>query len=89
MVFLGGAFPGDGQEQDKDGVMAFLVENGYTFPVLMDEGATLSMPYYITSYPTTFLIDPDGNILGYVPGSMTKEIMLDVIGQAKEMSAGN
>ena len=51
-------------------------------PVLMDEGATLQLPYYITAFPTTFLIDPDGNVLGYIPGAMTKDIMEDVIAQA-------
>lgn len=86
VVFLGVTFPGYGNEQDAEGVKAFLKEKGYTFPVMMDEGASLSLPYYITAYPTTFLIDPEGNVLGYVPGGMTKEIMEDVIAQAKEAS---
>ncbi len=86
VVFLGVTFPGYGNEQDVDGVTEFLEENGYTFPVLMDTEASLMQPYYITAYPTTYMIDPDGNVLGYIPGGMTKDIMEDVIEQAREAS---
>ena len=82
VVILGVAFPNMGDETDPEGIAAFMEENGYTYPVLMDEGATLQLPYYITAFPTTFLIDPDGNVLGYIPGGMTKDIMEDVIAQA-------
>ena len=80
------AFPNYGDETDVNGIKSFLDQNGYTYPVLMDEGATLSLPYYITAYPTTFLISPDGKVLGYIPGGMTKDIMRDVISQALEYS---
>ncbi len=82
VVILGVAFPDSGKEQDVEGVKAFLDENGYTYPVLMDEGATLQLPYYVTAYPTTFLIDEEGYVLGYIPGMMTKDIMCDVVSQA-------
>ncbi len=86
VVFLGVTFPGHRNEQDVDGIKAFLDENGYSFPVLMNEDASLAASYYITAFPTTFLISPEGNLLGYIPGGMTKEIMEDVIRQAKELS---
>ena len=86
VVILAVAFPGYGRETDIEGVKSFLEENGYTYPVLMDEGATLLLQYYITAYPTTFLINPEGNVLGYIPGSMTKDIMLDVIETAKSQN---
>ncbi len=85
VVFLGVTFPGLDNEQDVEGVTEFLSENGYTYPTLMDEGATLMQPYYITAYPTTFIIDPEGYVLGYIPGGMTKDIMEDVIEQARTM----
>lgn len=78
------AFPNYGDEKDVEGVKEFLDENGYTYPVLMDEGASLMLPYYITAYPTTFIIDKEGYVLGYIPGSMTKDIMEAVISQARE-----
>lgn len=86
IVFLTMTFPGYGSEQDVDGVKAFIEENGYTFPVLMADDYSIISNYYITAYPTTFLIDPNGDVLGYVPGGMTKDIMEDVISQAREAS---
>ncbi|MBO6241680.1 MAG: redoxin family protein [Butyrivibrio sp.] len=86
VVILAVAFPSYGDEKDIEGITGFLKENGYTYPVLMDEGATLQLPYYITAFPTTFLINPDGYVLGYIPGGMTKDIMEDVIAKAREMS---
>ena len=56
----------------------FLEENGYTYPTVMDADASLMAQYYITAYPTTYMIDREGNIFGYVPGGMTKDIMEDV-----------
>lgn len=84
VAILGVAFPNMGNETSIDGISKFLEENGYTYPVVMDEGATLQLPYYITAYPTTFIINPEGYVLGYIPGSMTKEIMEDVIDQARK-----
>jgi cytochrome c-type biogenesis protein len=84
VVFVGVTFPGLGSEKDVEGVKAFLTENDYTFPVLMNESADLAESYYITAFPTTFIIDADGNVLGYIPGGMTKDIMEDVIAQAKK-----
>lgn len=84
VAFVGVTFPGLGSEKDVEGVKAFLTENDYTFPVLMNESADLAESYYITAFPTTFIIDADGNVLGYIPGGMTKDIMEDVIAQAKK-----
>lgn len=86
VVILGVAFPNYGKEQSVEGITQFLDENGYTYPVLMDTEASLVLPYYITAYPTTFMIDPDGNVLGYLPGGMTRDIMENVIEQAREAS---
>jgi cytochrome c-type biogenesis protein len=38
--------------------------------------------YNISAFPTTFIIDKEGNIVGYIPGMMTKNIMVNVIKQA-------
>lgn len=86
VVFLGVVFPSYRNEQDVEGVTEFLSEKGYTFPVLMDTEASLMQSYYITAYPTTYMIDPDGNVLGYIPGGMTKAVMENVIEQAREAS---
>ena len=40
--------------------------------------------YHDTIDETSHMIDREGNIFGYVPGSMTKDIMDDVIRQTLE-----
>ena len=44
VAILGVAFPNMGKETSIDGISKFLEENGYTYPVVMDEGATLQLP---------------------------------------------
>ncbi|ETP73369.1 cytochrome c biogenesis protein [Lachnospiraceae bacterium JC7] len=83
IVFLTITFPNLGQEKSVSGIRKFIDNQGYTFPVLMDTGYDTEMQYYINSFPTTFLIGPDSNILGYVPGAMEKEMMEDVIARAR------
>lgn len=84
LVILGVAFPNNGDETDEEGIRDFLEENGYTYPTVMDTDASLILPYYIIAYPTTYMIDKDGNVYGYVPGSMTREMMEDIIRQTSQ-----
>ena len=84
VAILSVAFPDYGTETSVDGIKEFLDTNGYTYPVLMDENADLMLSYYITAYPTTFIINADGYILGYIPGAMDKETMESLIAQALE-----
>ena len=69
------------QEQDKDHVISFLEENNYTYPTVLDTSGALSQDYAISSYPTTFMIDAQGNVFGYLPGMMTYDIMESIIQQ--------
>ena len=84
VVILGAAAPGMGQEGSEEEITQFMRENGYTYPVLMDTEWEMFNWYGITSFPTTFMIDRDGNIFGYVPGQMTEEIMRSIIDQTLE-----
>lgn len=84
VVILSVAGPGWGREVDTAGVAAFMEENGYTYPCLMDEEWTAMNDYYITAFPTTFMIDVDGNLYGYVTGGITKDIMWSIIEQTLE-----
>lgn len=84
VVILGAVAPGMGQEGSEEEIAQFMKENGYTYPVLMDTDWEMFTWYGITSFPTTFMIDKDGNIFGYVPGQMTEEIMRSIIEQTLE-----
>ncbi|SCP99510.1 redoxin domain-containing protein [Anaerobium acetethylicum] len=89
VVFLGIANPSsqeypNNQDDGKEAIKSFLDDNGYTFPTLFDETGEVLENYNISAFPTTFMIDKEGNIVGYVPGMMTKDIMVNVIDQALE-----
>lgn len=86
VVFLGVTNPKSekypqNQDEEKDKIISFLKNKGYTFPTLFDETGDILKNYNISAFPTTFMIDKEGNILGYVPGMMTKDIMVNVINQ--------
>ena len=87
VVILGVAGPEIGQERSAEDIAAFMEENGYTYPVLMDESSEMFMQYGISAFPTTFMIDKDGNVYGYVPGQMTEDIMRSIIDQTLNGSA--
>lgn len=72
------------QDIEKDELITFMDTNGYTFPVLFDETGEVLSNYYISAFPTTFMIDKEGNVFGYVPGMMSKDIMISVIEQTLE-----
>lgn len=49
------------QDTEAD-VTAFLEENGYSFPVMLDPQGQLAMEYRIQGVPTLVVIDSEGNI---------------------------
>jgi len=81
VVILAVATPNVGGETDEAGVTAFLDENGYTYPVVMDPTGQVLYDYGITAFPTTFMIDAEGNVFGYVTGAMSGETMRSIIDQ--------
>ena len=84
VVVLGVAGPKMGNEKTEEEIIEFLKENELTYPVLMDTDWTLFQGYGISSFPTTFMIDKEGNVFGYVPGQLSYDIMEDIIRQTKE-----
>jgi len=91
IVFLGVANPAseeypNNQDVRKEEIISFLKNEGYSFPTVFDETGEVLFNYKISAFPTTFLIDKEGNILGYVPGMMTEDIMVNVINQALQAS---
>lgn len=81
LIVLGVAAPGFGQEESEDEITAFLETNGYTYPCLMDETGELFMSYGISAFPTTFMINRDGNIFGYVSGMLSMDMMENIVEQ--------
>lgn len=81
VIILGVASPEIGREGTAEEIAAFLSDNHYTYPVVMDTDGTLAYYYGISAYPTTFMIDSNGNVYGYVAGQITKDIMQSIIEQ--------
>ncbi len=81
VIVLGVAAPKLGSEKDEDGIKAFMDKNGYTYPVLMDEGGKLFEAYGIRAIPTTYLIDRRGNVIGRVQGALSAENLEKIIQQ--------
>lgn len=53
-----------------------LIENnGYTFPVYFDIDDDAAVTYEISAFPTTILIDKNGDPIGYVTGMLTSEAL--------------
>lgn len=86
LVVLGVAAPNLGQEGSAEDITAFLEENGYTYPTLMNEDASLFYSYGISSFPTTFMIDKNGNVYGYIMGAQSREVFDDIIQQTMDGS---
>lgn len=87
VAVIGVAGPGMGGEGSKEEITAFMEENGYTYPVLMDETGEMFSYYGISAFPTTFMIDREGNVYGYVSGQLTEDIMRSIIDQTLEGGA--
>ncbi len=81
VIVLGVAAPKLGSEKDEAGIKAFMDKNGYSYPVLMDEGGKLFEAYGIRAIPTTYLIDRNGNIIGRVQGALSAENLEKIIQQ--------
>ena len=72
------------QDVSEEEVTKFLEDGGYTYPTVYDTTGEIFAYYGITAFPTTFMIDKDGNVFGYVSGTLTRDIMDDIIRQTKE-----
>lgn len=47
----------------------------------MDTTGEMFSGYRIRSFPTTFMIDKDGNIFGYISGMLTPDMMDSIVEQ--------
>lgn len=84
LVVLGISAPNMGGEGSEEQIAAFLKEQGYTYPVVMDTTGEIFSAYGITSFPTTFMIDREGNVFGYVTGMLSEDVMQSIIKQTME-----
>jgi len=70
----------------SDEVISFAKEQGVNYPVLMDTTGEMLRAYGISAFPTTFMIDAKGEVLGYAPGSLPRDMVFSIIEQTLEAS---
>lgn len=73
----------------QEEVEHFLSENGYTYPVVMDLDGSIFAAYGIQAFPTTFMIDKNGNVYGYAPGSLGEDMVRSIIRQTVDSVENN
>jgi peroxiredoxin len=61
------------QEPDDQAVQAFLDEYGVTYPILLDVAGEAARLFQIAPIPTSFVIDPAGNIRYIRVGTITED----------------
>lgn len=81
LVVLGVAAPNLGNEKSEEEIKAFLEENGYTYPVLMDTTGEVFMSYGVNAFPTTFMITREGEVFGYASGQLNEATMKNIVEQ--------
>lgn len=81
LVVLGVAAPNLENEKSEEEIKAFLEENGYTYPVLMDTTGEVFISYGVNAFPTTFMITREGEVFGYASGQLNEATMKSIVEQ--------
>ena len=77
VVILGAAAPGMGQEGSREEIGAFMEENGYTFPVVLDQEYAVSNLYPTEGIPYTVIIGTDGKVASIQLGAGDADAMYE------------
>ena len=73
-----------GGRETLESAKAFIEESGYTFPVFFDTETEGAMTYGAYSIPMTFFINSDGNLVAYVQGMTSADVLEQGIGMITE-----
>ena len=74
----------DGERETVEIASAFIEEQGYTFPVYYDIDCEATDKYEISSYPTTFFIDKNGDVVKKHVGMIVPALLDIYIGLIEE-----
>ena len=73
----------DGRSETVEGAAGFINAQGYTFPVYYDVDQQAAYAYYVTSIPTTYFIDGEGNMVAYAQGMIDYNTLVKGISMIK------
>lgn len=60
----------DGSRETKEIASAFIAESGYTFPVYYDTDYSAAITYSVSSLPTSYFINAEGELVTYARGAI-------------------
>ena len=66
---------------EKDKIISFLKKKNVTYPTLMDEAGKSFDDYAIKYFPTTYVINKDGYLEGFVNGAISGEQLKNAINE--------
>lgn len=72
--------------EDEKTVKAYMAKKKLDLKVLMDKDNKVAESFVVSAFPTTFLIDPAGKVIGYIPGKLSLEDMEGSFKYLKEQS---
>lgn len=69
------------QEEDvsPEVIQSFVTQNGYTFPVLLDEGSQVAQNYGVYGIPQTFILDENGKLLYIKYGPFEQDELQNIL----------
>lgn len=65
----------DGSRETVEKASSFIAESGYTFPVYYDTQYSAAITYSVSSLPTTYFINEEGELVTYAKGAINGTIL--------------
>ena len=65
----------DGSRETVEKASSFIAESGYTFPVYYDTQYSAAITYSVSSLPTTYFINEEGELVTYARGAINAAIL--------------
>ena len=65
----------DGVQETMETAKAYIKEKGFEFDVFYDTELQAVNAYYVSSFPTTFFVDKNGELVTYASGMLDLETL--------------
>ena len=75
--------------EPKKVVQDYQDEHGYDLTMILDEDGELADEFFVASFPTTYIVDEEGILLGSVPGMLTYEVLEELLEKIRNDEVNN
>ena len=75
---------GDGVQETKEKAMQYVKDEDFRFPVVYDTEMDAVSAYYVQSFPSTFFINANGELVTYANGMLDYDNLVKGIGYITE-----